>query len=452
MVRSLPVPIFVLSLLVAACSGDPTTPTDKTGDTSTPDPTGTTDTGTVDTVETGTTDTGPDLTCEGDGWLPGGFWDPDVSITGPSMLASALAVDAAGSPVLLLNELQPDGAPGSLTLRWREATDPDGELPQSVAWAGIPSTTGGSDWLPLGQVLEETPEGAMVGGQLSDGVRTLPFAARIDRSTGAVQHWVLDDDASSGSVTAGPVFTSEGSWWLGEVTEAGGVPELVVWRIDASDVVTEAFRYSGLSVGAGATIPGALAVTDDGSILVGGGVRSTEASEQRALLFSGGVGGFAEILSLPPTQTGGVPGAILAAEARADRLTYAWGSVADPIAPADTSWRLYDGSLSDPASAALVDEDAVGESATPMALSLHTSGAVFASGGWVRADGKPLAPYVRMGIDDSYSTTFAAPGPNPGWINEVEITDDGLPWALCVYSSDGISTDEIVILRMVCLL
>ncbi|HHO53655.1 MAG TPA: hypothetical protein ENK18_22985 [Deltaproteobacteria bacterium] len=455
--------LFTVILLAASCDGGDTTPTDKTGETS-PTDTGPTDTGPTDTgpTGTGTTDTGPDLTCAGDEWLAGGFWDFDASFSGPSMLATSLSLDALGAPVLLLNQLGPGNAPSSLTLRWREPTDPDGELPRIFDWAGLPPGTGtgtgtgagtGAGWLPLGRVLEETSEGSLVGGQLHDGTRTIPFAARIDRSAGSIEPWILDPDVASGSVTAGPVFTAEGSWWLGEITEPGGVSEIVVWRIDAGDVVSEELRYTSLSTpGSGEMVPGALAVADDGRVLVGGGARSPVVAEQGAFLLAGGVGGFTELLAMPSSETSGVPGAILAAGSRADRLAYVWGGLADPADPADPSWRLYDGTLSDPASATLADEDTTGETAAPMALSLHPSGAVFASGGWVRADGKPPAPYVRMGVDGSYTTTFAAPGPNPGWINVVDITDDGLPWALCVYSSDGVATDEIVILEMVCLL
>lgn len=407
-------------LALLACSG-PDGPSDGT----TPPPPETGETG-----ETGTTDP---LGCDDADWLPGAYWLVEISVApGPSDRATDLAVTSVGEPVVLVN--RPDE--GSLRLLWREPGDPPYDLPRSLAWTGLDGQA------PTGEVLGVASDGgAWVGGALADG---RPFFARFDLGSGDASAWALDD--VPGAVTAGPVFTDAGTFLLGTVLDpAVGEQELVLWQVD--DGVAEVFRWTDLPDGdaAGALVAGALAAGPDGIVLGGGSFPS--AGPGGAWLFTGD-GAFEQTASLPAAATGGVAGAIRAAAVRGTSLAYAWGAVGSP-APTDEGWIVYEGTTSDPAAAVAVDTDGATETAWPADLRYHPSGALFV-GGAMEAGGAPSVPYVRLGIDGGFATTFALPGQLPGRVTSVEIDAGHEAWGLCVFSEDGVTSDAIEILHLNC--
>jgi hypothetical protein len=395
-----------LALTLAACSAKPAA--DESPD-------GVTETGTAPpTGETGTGGTGG-LDCTDGVWLPGAFWELDTSVpVDPPREVADLAIDAGAVPVVLSTRA------GALVVEWREPGEAADTLPHSVEWTGV----GGR--APWGAALGLSGGGFLVGGHLSDGAGAVPFAVALDRS-GAATPVILDETMTEGGVTAGPVVTAEGTWWLGAADDA-----LVLWRVDGSAAVHEALRVEG-------ALPGALTATGDGRVLVGGG-----SADGAAWLRLGDADGLDEVLSLD----GG--GTIAAAAVAGERLVYAWSAVdVAPEAVAGPSWRLYDGLLADPGGAAIIDEDNDQESASARSVALHPGGGVLAGGAWVRGAGEVPAPYLRLGHEGLFSTTFAAPGPDPGWIDAVTVDQTGEVWALCVYEAGG-SSAEVQLLRMEC--
>lgn len=430
----------MLSLLsVLACKHDPEPSTGDDDDTS------------ATTGETGETG---GLDCNDGLWLPGGYWDIQSSVDVPpeeKLVGRDIAIDPAGKPVVLAQHHSETGTPQSISLHTREGDE--GPLSPSASYSG--ATLSGRTLAPVGRSMAFDSAGVLwIGGALADDEGTIPFV--LSFSGGLFGAPIpLDDLTPSGEVSAGPVLTEQGAYWLGtKIDPASLLSELVLWRVDGSGEVEEVFHTTDLAEGdtAGRMFAGALSLTPSGQILFGSGVLPGSGSGGRAALYLYDPAGGSpnEIISLP-AETSGAPGlvtdAIVAAD---DTLTWLWGALT-PTRDAP-SWLLSEGPLSGPQSSLPIDTVSGPEMAKPHDLVVHPSGVSLVGGSLSRDDEEPLSPIVRMEQDAGFVMHFFAPGPDAGYINALELAPDGQVWALCQYDNDGIGALEITILRLTCYL
>jgi hypothetical protein len=360
-------------------------------------------------VESADSATNTGLSCRDEEWLAGAYWATlgTLNPADPGWSATSLALDAAGVPLVLVQE------PSAASVRRGTALEP------VLRWDAA-----------TGSVLAVVDDVTWIGGAR----RGRPAVAWSDGGPLSA----LELEPASGAVTAGPVVVGDEWWFAGWTAGAGGAPELAVWAV-GGDAARRVFTDAPLPVDDvdGRVEAGWLGLLPDGRVGLGVGVAPGAGGGAARLLAHDG-STFRGVAELPADPAVGV---FVGVEPSGTGWEVGWRGLGTP------GWRVYGGPVGDPL-AAQVDGDDTGVLSVVRA---HPSGARFAAGSRTAAGEEHPAPFVRLGATDGrWSTSLDARAPFPGWIQDLAVDPNGCVWALCLYASDGVDASDIVLVSLEC--